>query len=162
MKVIKNGVQKGIKYLGECNKCLSEIEWESSDIKFLGFFGIHLYVKCPVCDGIINAENAKKKTDLDALGHVEKQKEAVKEMILTTSNQSQCSIEWLPTGIEAQVCVDIAKRQEFGINKYGKTVAEDPLELRGWLQHAYEESLDKAIYLRRAIAEIDKQQDDFK
>lgn len=71
-------------------------------------------------------------------------------------------VEMLPTGIEAQVCLDIAKRQQLGINKYGTTVAENPLELRAWLQHAYEETLDKAIYLRRAIAEIDKKQDDFK
>lgn len=77
-------------------------------------------------------------------------------------DEKYSSAEWLPTGIEAQVCADIAKRQELGINKYGTTVAENPLELREWLNHAYEESLDKAIYLRRAIAEIDKQQDDFK
>ena len=61
-----------------------------------------------------------------------------------------------PTGIEAQVCADIASRQALGIAKYGTTVAQNPLELRAWLQHAYEETLDKAVYLRRAIAEIDK------
>lgn len=60
-----------------------------------------------------------------------------------------------PTGIEAQVCGDIARRQVFGLHKYGTTVAENPLELRQWLQHAYEEALDQAIYLRRAMAEID-------
>jgi hypothetical protein len=43
-----------------------------------------------------------------------------------------------------------------GIKKYGTTVAENPLSLREWLQHAYEETLDNAVYLRRAIAEIDK------
>jgi hypothetical protein len=60
-----------------------------------------------------------------------------------------------PTGIEAQVCEDIARRQQLGIAKYGTTVAESPLPLRAWLQHAYEETLDKAIYLKRAIQEID-------
>lgn len=60
-----------------------------------------------------------------------------------------------PTGIEALVCEDIAKRQALGIHKYGRTVADNPLALRAWLQHAYEEMLDGAIYLRRAIAEID-------
>ncbi len=59
------------------------------------------------------------------------------------------------TGIEAIVCADIASRQAMGIAKYGTTVADNPLELRAWLQHAYEETLDKAVYLRRAIAEID-------
>ena len=60
-----------------------------------------------------------------------------------------------PTGIEALVCEEIARRQQLGINKYGTTVADNNLSLREWLQHALEESLDQAIYLRRAIAEID-------
>ena len=61
-----------------------------------------------------------------------------------------------PTGIEAMVCADIAKRQHLGISKYGTTVADNPLSLREWLQHAYEESMDLSIYLRRCIEEIDK------
>lgn len=61
-----------------------------------------------------------------------------------------------PTGIEKSVCDDIAARQLHGINKYGTTVAENPLNLKQWLNHAYEEALDQAIYLKRAIAEIDK------
>lgn len=60
----------------------------------------------------------------------------------------------IPTGIEALVCEDIARRQALGIQKYGKTVAENPLELRAWLQHAYEEMLDGAVYLRRAMEEL--------
>lgn len=60
-----------------------------------------------------------------------------------------------PSGIEACVCDDIAHRQQIGIKKYGQTVAENPLSLRDWLQHAYEESLDHAVYLKRAISEID-------
>ena len=59
------------------------------------------------------------------------------------------------TGTEAAVCADIAQRQHMGVAKYGQTVAENPLPLRAWLQHAYEEALDQAIYLKRAIAEID-------
>ena len=65
---------------------------------------------------------------------------------------------FLPEGTEAEVCADIARRQQMGINKYGTTVADNPLSLRQWLQHAYEETLDKAIYLKRAIAEIDAQE----
>lgn len=61
-----------------------------------------------------------------------------------------------PTGIEALVCADIAKRQAQGIAKYGTTVAENPLVLRQWLVHQYEELLDAAVYARRAIAEIDR------
>lgn len=61
----------------------------------------------------------------------------------------------IASGIEALVCNDITRRQAHGIAKYGMTVADNPLPLRAWLQHAYEETLDSAVYLRRAIAEID-------
>jgi hypothetical protein len=63
-----------------------------------------------------------------------------------------------PTGIEAMVCADIAKRQHLGISKYGTTVADNQLSLREWLQHQYEELLDAAVYCRRAIEELDKQE----
>lgn len=59
------------------------------------------------------------------------------------------------SGTEARVIDDIAKRQLMGIQKYKTTVEENPLSLRQWLQHAYEECLDQAVYLRRAIEEID-------
>jgi hypothetical protein len=59
-----------------------------------------------------------------------------------------------PTGTEAKVCEDIAQRQALGIKKYGVTVEENQLSLLEWLQHAYEECLDQAVYLKRAIDEI--------
>ena len=65
---------------------------------------------------------------------------------------------FLPGGTEAEVCADIARRQQMGINKYGTTVAENQLSLRCWLVHQYEELLDAAIYCKRAIAEIDAQE----
>ena len=58
------------------------------------------------------------------------------------------------TGIEKEVCEDIEKRQQMGIKKYGVTVQDNPLSLKEWLQHAYEESLDLSIYLKRAIKEL--------
>ena len=64
----------------------------------------------------------------------------------------------LPTGIEADLCAEIAARQAKGIQKYGTTVTDNPLTLRQWLQHALEECLDQAVYLKRAIAEIDAQE----
>ena len=60
------------------------------------------------------------------------------------------------SGIEAEVCKDIARRQALGLNKYGVSVADSPLALRDWLEHAYLETLDKAVYLKRAIAELEK------
>jgi hypothetical protein len=61
------------------------------------------------------------------------------------------------TDIETQVCLDILARQKVGIAKYKYTVADNPLSLRAWMEHYYEELLDAAIYAKRAIAEIDKQ-----
>lgn len=57
---------------------------------------------------------------------------------------------------EALVCKDILTRQNLGINKYGMTVATNPLTLKQWLQHQYEELLDAAVYCKRAIQEMDK------
>ena len=65
---------------------------------------------------------------------------------------------FLEDGVEARICAEIAARQKRGIAKYGMAVAENPLSLLQWLQHAKEECLDQAIYLERAIAEIDAQQ----
>lgn len=53
------------------------------------------------------------------------------------------------------MCEDIARRQQLGIHKYGTTVAGNPLGHRAWLWHAYEESLDHTVYLRRAIEQLD-------
>lgn len=60
-------------------------------------------------------------------------------------------------GTEADVCADIAQRQALGIKKYNSTVRDNDLSLKQWLQHAYEETLDKAIYLKRAIEQIEKE-----
>jgi len=56
-------------------------------------------------------------------------------------------------GVEAEVCTDIADRQQLGIRKYGTTVAENPLPHKEWLIHAYQECLDMAICLKKAINE---------
>lgn len=60
------------------------------------------------------------------------------------------------SGTELRVCRLIAERQMRGVQKYGTTVEANPLTLRDWLQHALEESLDHAIYLKRAIEELDQ------
>ena len=60
------------------------------------------------------------------------------------------------TDTESLVCNDIKERQQLGLNKYGTSVAKNPLELRQWLQHSYEEKLDDAVYMKRAIQELDK------
>lgn len=60
----------------------------------------------------------------------------------------------MPSGIEQMVCEDIDKRQQMGMNKYGISVQQNPLTLKEWLQHAYEECIDQAIYLKRAMEEL--------
>lgn len=59
---------------------------------------------------------------------------------------------------EARVIIDIADRQRKGVAKYGVSTEQNPLPLRDWLQHAYEEALDMAVYLKRAIEEIDREE----
>lgn len=59
-------------------------------------------------------------------------------------------------GTEARVCEDIAKRQRVGLNKYGVSVADNPLSMKEWIQHAYEECLDQAVYLKRILEKLDE------
>jgi hypothetical protein len=53
------------------------------------------------------------------------------------------------------VRADLLARSQVGIAKYGVTLARTDLDLRDWVQHAYEETLDKANYLKRVIIELD-------
>ena len=56
-----------------------------------------------------------------------------------------------PTGIEALVCADIAARQQTGVRKYGRTLAEAAADGECMLTHAYQEALDLACYLKAQI-----------
>lgn len=58
--------------------------------------------------------------------------------------------------ITEAVRADLLRRSQVGIAKYGVTLARTDLDLRAWLEHAYQECLDQAQYLKRAIVEIDK------
>ena len=53
---------------------------------------------------------------------------------------------------------DLLRRSQLGIKKYGVTLDRTDLSLRDWLQHAYEEALDLANYLKCAIVEIESQE----
>ncbi|AFJ62862.1 hypothetical protein [Bacillus velezensis] len=46
-------------------------------------------------------------------------------------------------------------QQEKGLAKYGQPVQVNAYDLRGWLQHALEETLDHAVYLEAAIQTLD-------
>ncbi|MCY8424953.1 hypothetical protein MOC70_10040 [Bacillus vallismortis] len=45
-------------------------------------------------------------------------------------------------------------QQEKGLAKYGQPVQVNAYDLRGWLQHELEETLDHAVYLEAAIQTI--------
>mgnify|MGYP001578582274 CR=1 FL=1 len=66
------------------------------------------------------------------------------------------------TGTEARVCELIARRQQFGLGKYGTSVADNPLTLREWLVHQQLELADALVYATRAIEEMDRNADDGK
>lgn len=57
--------------------------------------------------------------------------------------------------VTASVRKDLLDRSTLGIKKYGTTLDRNNGDLRYWLNHAYEEALDHAQYLKRAIMEID-------
>lgn len=50
---------------------------------------------------------------------------------------------------------DLLQRSQFGFKKYGTTLERKDLSLKDWLQHAYEECLDQANYLKRSIIELE-------
>lgn len=64
------------------------------------------------------------------------------------------------TGIEAMVCQEIARRQQLGLQKYGVTVADNPLAFKEWIRHAKEEALDLAICLTKMEATLQAMEDD--
>jgi len=46
---------------------------------------------------------------------------------------------------------DLLAREEKGLKEYGTTMDRTDLTELEWLQHAYEESLDLSIYLKKLI-----------
>jgi hypothetical protein len=60
--------------------------------------------------------------------------------------------------IVEKVREDLFNRSQKGIQKYGATLDRKDLNLKDWLQHAYEECLDQANYLKRSIIELELQE----
>jgi hypothetical protein len=50
-----------------------------------------------------------------------------------------------------EVITDLIAREKMGRAKYGITVDKANLSEQEWLNHAYEEALDFAIYLKRLM-----------
>ena len=51
-----------------------------------------------------------------------------------------------------EVTTDLIAREKMGRMKYGVTVDKANLSEQEWLNHAYEEALDFAIYLKRIMS----------
>lgn len=52
---------------------------------------------------------------------------------------------------------DLTERSNTGIEKYHNTLDRTDLSLKEWLQHAYEECLDQANYLKKSIMMIEEE-----
>lgn len=63
-----------------------------------------------------------------------------------------------PKQVYAQVMKDLRSREKMGIEKYGVSVDKAVLSEREWMQHAYEESLDHAIYMKKLMLVWDDNQ----
>lgn len=61
-----------------------------------------------------------------------------------------------PSAILSQVIMDLKIREERGLKTYGTTMDRKDLTETQWLNHAYEEALDLALYLKKLITERDK------
>lgn len=55
------------------------------------------------------------------------------------------------TTIVDAVKEDLDRRATLGLKKYGVSLERTDLTETDWIQHAYEEALDLACYLRRLI-----------
>lgn len=53
---------------------------------------------------------------------------------------------------------DLLKRSQVGIKKYNVTLDRNDLSLKDWLQHAYEECLDQANYLKKSILQLEEEE----
>jgi hypothetical protein len=50
-----------------------------------------------------------------------------------------------------QIISDLKEREAMGIRKYGVSVDDAQLTDDEWLQHAYEEALDFAVYIKKLM-----------
>lgn len=64
--------------------------------------------------------------------------------------------DYKQSSIVTKVMDDIKSREKKGFLQYGTTVDRNDYDLKMWLQEAYEECLDQAIYLKSAIEILNK------
>jgi len=64
------------------------------------------------------------------------------------------SNEKIPSVTVSDVINDLLAREERGIAEYGTTVDRRDYDLKSFIDEAYQEAVDKAVYLRRVLNEI--------
>jgi hypothetical protein len=72
------------------------------------------------------------------------------------TTEENVSYEYKQSSIVTKVMDDIKSREKKGFMQYGTTVDRTDYDLKMWLQEAYEECLDQAIYLKSAIENLKK------
>jgi hypothetical protein len=77
-----------------------------------------------------------------------------KEQLLDEIDFEKYKEPKLKDSIVKEVRQDLKDRSKGGIKKYGVTLDRKDLDLLDWLTHSYEEVLDTALYLKRAIKEL--------
>ena len=63
--------------------------------------------------------------------------------------ESENNITTFTDSIVFDTIKDLSQRAEVGLKKYNTTMDREDLIASDWVQHAYEEALDMAIYLKR-------------
>lgn len=58
-----------------------------------------------------------------------------------------------------QIISDLVEREAMGFEKYGTTVDKASLSNKQWMQHAYEEALDFAVYLKVLMSSYEERND---
>lgn len=126
-----------------------------------------IMIDCPTCngDGFVSfgdrhSENRKEscpqcggRSKIDPETGVHPHTSAGPDGTLYAGEKSGAVVTVDPV-VEA-VRADLLRRSQLGLAKYGTPLSRTDLDLRAWLQHAYEENLDMANYLKRCIMELD-------
>lgn len=73
-------------------------------------------------------------------------------MIFVIYQEKEVLVECNDKIVESVVS-DLRNRSKKGFTKYGTTLERKDLTQKEWLQHAYEEALDLANYLKKLIIE---------
>lgn len=112
---------------------------------------LHSLLDCVENDMTLNGIDEFHVENLGTLGQTLLEFFQFHEQVLAELKELRVRFANLPTGTEARVVEDIASRQRVGLNKYGVSVQDSPESRQQFLRHAYEESLDLPIYLRRVL-----------